>query len=227
MKHLLQYEYFYISPLLLSAIFCGKAFLQKWPKPYRIMAVLVITTLLTEITAIEWKWNWHNAFSWHYTKNNFWIYNIFISIRLAITLSLFYQLTSYQWCKKVILYSGVPILLFGILNYLFIQEPHQYNSFTAIPAHIVVIALCLAYFKQLLDAPGIIALHKEPFVWFASATFIYLSASFPFLIMLDILNIQSQRLSLTFLPINDTLNLILCASYLISFLCKPQSVQQR
>jgi hypothetical protein len=45
------------------------------------------------------------------------------------------------------------------------------------------------------------------------------------LIMLGFLNMQQSSLSLLFLPINDTLNLLMCFCYLISFLCKPQPSQ--
>jgi hypothetical protein len=225
MKRLCQYEYFYLLPLLLSAIFSLKSFRLKWPKPYRLIAVLVILTFFTEITAIGWKWYWHDSFSWNYSKNNFWIYNLFLSLYLGISLAAFYHMLRFEKLKRTIVWSAPLLVIFGLLNYALIQGPLYYNSYTVALVHFSVIALCLAYFKQLLEESGIITLHKEPFVWFTLGTFIYLSGSLPFLIMLRFLNTQRTGLSALFLPINDTLNLILCFCYLISFICKPQLAQ--
>jgi hypothetical protein len=225
MKRLFQYQYLYLFPLLLSAIFSLKSFQRKWPKPYRLVAILVIVTLLIEIIAIGWKWYWYNMFSWSYTKNNIWIYNIFVPIHLGISFAVFYHILNLRLYKNAIILSVLPLLLFGMLNYLLIQGPFLYNTYTVIPARISVIALCIAYFKQLLEEPKIIVLHKEPLVWIVVGTFIYLSGSLPYFIMFRFLNKQNVDLSLLFLSINDTLNLILCSCYLISFLCKPQSPQ--
>jgi hypothetical protein len=223
MERLFQYQYLYLFPLLLSAIFSFKSFRQKWPKPYRLIAVLVIVSLLTEVAAIGWKWYWYNMFASSYTKNNIWIYNIFVSIHLGISFAIFYHVLNNRLYKKAIVLSILPFLLFGLLNYLLIQGPFVYNTYTVIPARIAIIALCIAYFKQLLEEPKVIALLKEPLVWVTIGTFLYLSVTLPYFIMFRFLNKQSIDLSLLFLTINDTLNLILCSCYLISFLCKPQS----
>lgn len=225
MLRLLKYEYLYLLFLLLSAIFCLRSFRQKWPKPYRLFAVLVIVSLLTEVLAISWKWYLHEMFTWNYSKNNFWIYNIFITIRLGMLLSIFYQVLNASPIRKAILYAGPVLVLFGMVNYLSIQGPYQYNTYSLIFAHIPIIILCLSYFRQLLEENGIIVLHKEPLIWMTLGTFMYHAASLPFLIMLGFLNMQQSDLSLLYLPINDTLNLIMCSSYLISFLCKPQQMQ--
>jgi hypothetical protein len=223
MQHLLRYQYLYLFPLLFSAIFSIKSFRQKWPKPYRLIAVLVIVTLLVEVGAIGWKWYWYNLFTISYTKNNIWIYNVFVSIHLGLSFAIFYHVVNNRLYKKAIVWLILPFLLFGLLNYVWIQGPLVYNTYTVIPARIAIIALCIAYFKQLLEEPKVIALRKEPLVWVTIGTFLYLSVTLPYFMMFRFLNKNSIDLSLFFLSINDTLNLILCSCYLISFLCKPQS----
>lgn len=222
-----KYEYLYFVPLSLSAIFCLKSFWQKWPKPYRLFAILVILSLLTELFAMVWRWNIHNMFSWNFSKNNFWIYNFFIIIRLGILLVFFHHILHSPGIKRVISFGGLILVIFGLLNYFFIQGPFQYNTYNVIFSHIPIIILCLYYFKQLLQETSFIILQKEPLVWMILGTFLYHAASLPFLIMLGFMNMQKDYLSLLllFLPINDTLNLLLCSCYLISFLCKPQPTQ--
>lgn len=225
MLRVLKIEYLFLWPLLLSAIFSLKTFRQKWPKQYRLFAVLILAALLTELLAVSWKWYLFELFSWNYSKNNFWIYNLFITIRLAILLAIFYQILTSSQIKSIIRYAGPLLVLFGLINYSIIQGPYQYNTYSVIFAHIPVIILCLFYFKQLLNDPGIIVLRKEPMVWIMLGTFIYHAVSLPFLIMLGFLNMGQSDLALLFLPINDALNIVMCFCYLICFLCKPYSVQ--
>lgn len=222
LHYLLGYEYVYLLPLLLSAIFCLRMLRQKWPKQYRTLALLLITSFITEFFAIAWKWYLFEMFHPAYQKNNFWIYNVYVTIRLGILLVLFYQLIEATRVRKMILYGGPLLLVFGLINYSIIQGPHQYNTYSVIFAHVPIIILCLCYFGQLLGTDKMIALHKEPMVWLILGTFIYHSASLPFLIMLNFLNMQNSNLSILYLPINDTLNLIMCSFYLISSICNPQ-----
>src|SRR5690606_14814537 len=100
-----------------------------------------------------------------------------------------------------------------------------YNTYSLVFAHVPVIILCLYYFKQLLEETRVMVLYKEPFVWILLGTFVYHVASLPFLVMLGFLNARQPGLSMLYLPINMTLNLLLCCSYLISFLCKPQPMR--
>jgi hypothetical protein len=222
MQRLLKYEYLFLLPLLLSAVFSLKSFWQKWPKQYRLFAVLLIISLLTEVFAISWKWYLHKMFTWDYSKNNLWIYNIFITVRLGILLAIFYQILQSPRIKKAILYTGPLLVLFGLLNYAVIQGPYQYNTYSVMFAHIPITILCLCYFKQLLEETTTRALHKEPMVWMAFGILVYHATSLPFLIMLNFLNTQPSGLAMLYLPINMTLNLLMCFFYLISFLCRPQ-----
>jgi len=225
MLRLLKYEYLFLIPLLLSAIFSLKVFRRKWPKPYRLLSLLVILSLLTELSAFLWRLTWHKTVYWDYSKNNFWIYNIFITVRFGILSAIFYQILDTPNTKKLIAVFSPVLIVLGLLNYALLQGPFQYNTYSVILAHIPIIILCLFYFRQLLQETRIIILHKEPWVWMSLGTFVYHTASLPFLIMLGFLNIQDSTLALVFLPINDTLNLLMCSCYLISFLCKPQPTQ--
>lgn len=222
MLRLLKYEYWFLLPLLLSAVFSLRSFWQKWPKQYRLFAVLLIVSFLTEAGAIAWKWYLYKMFPVAYSKNNLWIYNMFITVRFALLLVIFYKILQAPWIKKMILYAGPVLVLFGLFNYGFIQGPFQYNSYGVIFANLPVILLCLLYFKQLQEETRPVILRKEPMVWMALAVFIYHAGSLPFLIMLNLLDMQQPGLAMVSLPINITLNLLMCFFYLISFLCRPQ-----
>lgn len=225
MQRFFSYEYMYLLPLLLSAILSLKTFRHGWPKQYRLFAVLIWTTLLAEALANLWIHKLHNMFGWNYSRNNLWIYNFYFLIRLVLLASIFYQILCDPRTKKIVYAVTTGILLFGLADYFIIQSPFQYNTYSVIACHVTLIALCLCYFRQLLQAPGIIVLHKEPMIWMTLGTFLYQSASLPFLIMFGFLNMQHSPLALSLLFINDIFNFIICICYLISFLCKPQHSQ--
>ncbi|MBW8684354.1 hypothetical protein K1Y79_08415 [Chitinophaga sp. B61] len=215
----------YLLPLLLSAILSLKTFRHRWPKPYKLFAVLVIMSFLTEVLANLWIHKLHNIAGWNYSRNNLWIYNFFFLVRFALLSTIFYQILNDSRIRKIIYMGAIVLLLFGLTDYFVIQGPFQYNTFSVIACHVSLIVLCLCYFKQLLQAPGIIDLHKEPMVWMTLGTFLYQSASLPFLIMFGFLNLQHSPLALSLLFINDIFNFLICTCYLISFLCKPQHSQ--
>lgn len=222
MYRLLNHRFLYLIPLLLSAIFSLRAFRQKWPKPYRLYAWMLLLSLFTEVAALAWKWELYHWGSFNYSQNNFWIYNFFLILRFGL-LAMIFNLTLYQ--HKLIPLIGGIIFLFGLLDYAFIHGPLQFNTFSMILTHICIITLCLLYFRQLLQEPGIIAIQKEPLFWMVIGLFFYHAVSLPFLINLGFFNLQNYRLTVYFFPINEALNFLLCSCYLISFLWKPQYSQ--
>ena len=214
------HHYFYFIPLTLSAIFCLKAFRQKWPKPYRLYAWMIIITLFTEVFAGLWPYQLHTLFN--ASINNLWLYNLFILVRFGLLSVIFYLLLSRSIVKKILPAATIGILIIGLLDYAFIHGPDQYNTYSMIITHTLIIVLCMLYFQQLLQEKNIIIIHKEPMVWMVLGIFIYHAVSLPYLIMLGFLNISLLRLSHLFFPINIVLNILLCSCYLISFLWKPQ-----
>lgn len=208
---------------MLSAIFCLKAFRQKWPKHYRLYAYLVIITLLTELIAVSWPYELYKVF--RSPQSNFWIYNLFIIIRFGLLSSIFYFTLNRSIIKKILPSAAIGILITGILDYTLIHGPFQYNTYSLISTHVGTITLCLFYFQQLLQEKGIIVIHKEPLVWMALSIFLYHAVTLPFLMMLGVFNINNIQLAILFFPINEILNFLLCSCYLISFLWKPQYSQ--
>lgn len=222
MYRLLNHRFLYLIPLLLSAIFSLRAFRQKWPKPYRLYAWMLLLSLCTEVVALAWKWELYHWGSLNYSQNNFWIYNFFLILRFGL-LAMIFNLTLYQ--HKLIPLIGGIIFLFGLLDYALIHGPLQFNTYSMILTHVCIITLCLLYFRQLLQEPGIIAIQKEPLFWMVIGLFFYHAVSLPFLINLGFFNLQNYRLTAYFFPINEALNFLLCSCYLISFLWKPQYSQ--
>ncbi len=223
MQRLLDYRFIYLIPLLLSAAFSLRCFRLKWPAPYRIFSIFLLSTLLVEIFAIAWKWELHQDLFGKYTRENLWIYNAFLVIRHILYLSFFYFVLDSPALKKMIRWSIIPFLVVGLLNYFFIEKPHTVNNYAFITSNILIVLLSLASFNQLLKNKRLIRLSADPLTWISLGTLIYHSASLPIFIYFNYLLNGYFSLMDTFLFINDSLNIIMYTLFLIAYLCTPQS----
>lgn len=220
MHRLLSYHYLYLIPLLLSAVFSLKAFGLKWPKAYRTFSVFLIVTLFDEIFAIAWKWELHKA--WGYLSWNNWVYNIFHLIRFPLFVLFYYKILDLTLVKKITLVVAPLIVIFGILDFFFIQTPHLMNSNTVLLTNVFGIFLSLAYFWQMLRSSKIVRLTSLAAFWISLGAFIYCSASIPHFIFSGSVDRQSE-LGILLLYIGVGLNVIQYTCYLIAFLCRPKS----
>ena len=225
MHRLISFAYIYLIPLFFSAIFSLKAFRLKWPKPYTIFSIFLISTLCVETLAIAWKWGLCSTAWWHFSPSNLWIYNGFVIIRHLFILGFFYGIIPSLLLRKLILGSVIPFLLFAVANYVFIQKPDNVNNYTIVLANTITILLVLGFFYQLLKDKQIISLRRSTPVWISFGAFLYYSGTLPLFIFFDYLLKHHLSMALSYLYINDGLNIIMYTSYLISFLCTPHSLK--
>jgi hypothetical protein len=127
--------------------------------------------------------------------------------------------------KKFIRRSVLPSILAGLLNYFFIETPHTVNNYALVVANTFTIFLTLALFNQVLRDKRIISLRKDTKIWIALGSFLYYSATLPFFMFFNFLLREHLSLALSYLYINDGLNIIMYTLYLIAYLCTPQQQQ--
>lgn len=223
MQRLLNYNYIYLIPLFLSAIFSLKSFRLKWPGPFKLFSVFLISTLLVEVFAIAWKWELYDELG--YAPYNLWIYNGYLVIKHLFLFYFFYGILTSHLIRRIILWSLVPFVLFCAVNYFYIQGPHYPNSYTIVVANTLTILLALAFFNQILAAKNTIRLKKSTEVWISFGTFIYYSGTLPLFIFFNYLLTRQQNVASSYFYINDALNIVMYLFYLISFLCKPHSLK--
>jgi hypothetical protein len=220
MKDFLSYQYVYLIPLLLSAIFSLRSFGLKWPAPYRIFSAFLLVTLIVEFFGITWTKFFHESYLWHYNNNNHWIYNSFHILRFSLFAFFYYKMLEPEYIKRIIKYVSFLIIVFGIADYFFIQSPYKMNNYMVILTNISQIFLSLLFFRQLLQAPNIVRLSKHPAVWISLATLLYCSVSLPFFIFYNYLY-QGKVQHYVLIYLHDLFNIISYTIYLIAFLCQP------
>jgi hypothetical protein len=222
MQRLLSFNYIYLIPLFLSAIFSLKSFRLKWPICYKIFSLFLISTFLIEALAILWKWYIHRTAFWHFSPSNMWIYNGFTIIRMLFYSWFFYLILTDQKVKKLLLVVTIISFVTAVLNYALIQTPHYVNTYSIILTNGLIILLTLAFFHQLLADSQVIKLQRHPGVWIALGSLLYYSGSLPFFIFFNYLLSHHYTLAQSYLYINDVLNIIMYSCFIITFLCRPQ-----
>jgi len=223
MQKLLSYHYIYLIPLLLSAIFSLKSFRRGWPGPYRIFSIFLIITLMTEVSAISWKWYLYKTPYWSFSKSNLWIYNAAHILRFFLFTLFYSRMLTAPFFKRPVWYIAIPLIIFGCLEYAWLQGPHTMNSYTIILTNFSCILLSLSFFRQLLKEDKPIRLSAHPMVWISLGSFVYFSGSLPFFIFFNYLFKHNVNLAISLLYINHALNTIMYSFFLISFLCNPHS----
>lgn len=222
MQKLFSYSYIYLIPLLLSAIFSLKSFRLKWPKPFRVFSIFLISTLLVEIFAIAWKWELCKTAYWSFSPSNLWIYNAFLMIRHLFFLAYFHEILTAPSLKKFITISIIPFLILACINYAIIQTPHKVTTYTIILANVITVLLSLAFFRQILRDKKVIRLSSSSEFWIALGAFIYYSGTLPLFIFFNYLLKEHYSMAESYSYINDALNIMMYTFYLISFICKPR-----
>jgi hypothetical protein len=222
MQKLLGFHYLYLLPLLLSTILSLRAFKQEWAKPYRLFSVFLWTTLAFEIFALAWKWELYQTAWWSFKPYNLWIYNLALILRNLFYGVFFEMLIPDRKQKRVVRFAAAVIFIFGIADYLFIETPHQVNSYNIIAGNILVILMCFLFSRSLLEQDKLIVLYRHPAVWISLGAFVYHTGSLPFFICLKYWAIEFPKLSISLLYINHSLNIIMYLLFITAFVCKPQ-----
>jgi len=109
--------------------------------------------------------------------------------------------------------------VFSILNFIFIQNIHEYNSYPRSVAALTIIGFCLFYFFNYQGAEDQKKWIYEPCNWIVTGTLIYFGSSLFYFAFSNLLN-ESASLSVYFIfaYINATLVMVMYLLFTIGFL---------
>jgi hypothetical protein len=222
MQKLISYNYLYLVPLIFSSLASLRSFGVARLKIYRPFSVFLLVTVGVEAFAITWKWYLFHTAYWNLPKTNLWIYNAFLPARLIFLAWFFYRQVSARRFKRILGIVIVPVTVFNVINYCWIQLPDEVDNYSIVADHILFVLMSLAYFHQVLHDDRIMLLRTQPMVWISLGTLLYYSGTTPFFIFLEYLSKHNLPLAISLLYINHALNTLMYTFYLISFLCKPR-----
>ncbi|MFZ5430178.1 MAG: hypothetical protein ACOZDD_08100 [Bacteroidota bacterium] len=96
--------------------------------------------------------------------------------------------------RYVIMTVAVLFVLFSVVNSLFIQSIHEYNSYVRAIGALILAVYALLWFMKTLKNLNIPRLRDEPFVWINTGAIFYFSGSFFVFILSKLILAQSVSL---------------------------------
>lgn len=221
MLKLLSVHYIYLIPLLGAMLVSLRSFIYSWPRAFRQFSYFLILTFFIEIFAILWKWFLHKTPYWNYQPWNYWIYDAFTILKLLFLMYFYSKILHSVKVKRILLKGLIPVTLLGITEYVTINNTYEPNIYTIVFGNLIIVILCLIYFRELLNNITIKNLRNNPALLISIGLLLYHSATTPFFIYMNLLNSKSPRLFVDFASINHVFNIIMYTLFLTSFLCKP------
>ena len=214
-------QHIYMIPLIVSALIGIKGFRLNWPVPYKIFSLLLIFISVVEISAISWKYYFHDLGGWHFSNSNIWLYNISVVPQYLLYMAIYYRIINSPLIKRAIITLAILLSSFSIINWIYFQSIYSINSNTLLLASSIMIFLTITYFDQLRKEKEILKLTAQPMVWISLGALIYHSANLPYIISLNYLIRSNVSLAVALFYIYLALNCVMYVCYTIAFLCQP------
>jgi drug/metabolite transporter superfamily protein YnfA len=146
--------------------------------------------------------------------------HLYLAVNL-IFIGLVYFNTLSSKYNKIIIYFAGAILLFVIVNALFIEGINNFPSRSFAACGILFIICSLLYFYQMINNQEAIYIEKQAMFWINSGIFIYFSGNI-FLFMLQNIMTTNTNYALYYNVIHTIINVVANVLYSIGLFCKPQ-----
>jgi len=148
--------------------------------------------------------------------SNLYVQHIFTCVEILLACFFFREALPGKRIKKWLPVVAVIFIIAAVLNSLFIQEIAVHNSYARSISALIVIALCLYFFKTKL-ATGF-NWKRDPLFWFVSGFLIYFSSSLFLFILSNVTFItMSKQLAWALWDIHATMVLIMYLLFAAGF----------
>ncbi len=215
-------QHFFMAPLFIAAILSLRMSRRSAHGAYRILSAFLWFILIVEVLAILWKYYLYNAGPKVHSNNNIWIYNLSLPLQYLLLSIFYYKVFTNPAHRKLLLFSAGSLLLFSLVNILFIQQLFKLNYYTAIAANILLVIWTTQFFSELRHKKSLERLDRNPLVWISIGNFIFRSGSLPYLIALGFPQLYTSTHFLAFFFVYVALHSFMYITFIIAFLCNPQ-----
>lgn len=189
-------------------------FTKGLPRPFSLLPFYLLLTLAIEI--IGWRLGAQG-------KNNTIYYNFF-SIFSVIFYSYFiYKLLRTRAIKIIIFAAAVIWPLIALINLIFIQGLHQFNTMTYAISSLLIIIFCVCFFFELFKRPEALSLKTNPGFWIVTGLLFFNACTLPLLGLANYIYQFSPVLINNIQTILTILNILLYVLFTIAFLCRKNN----
>lgn len=198
--------------IILCFIMALASKLQKQQPRYLNSFILyILLTIILEVVA--WWYSLHR-------RNNLAFYNFYAVINFTYLTCLLRSFIANEKVKKALLWVACIYPVLAIINILWIQGLHNFNTYVFLSGCLLIVTASICYFYERIKIPGPHSLLRDPTFWISTGLLFYYSCSLP---LNGILNfISSMPLNIYKAPlyiINVVINIILYLLFSISFIC--------
>lgn len=212
---------FYLYFEILSFLISTALYYKKRNNLLLYFIPFLFLTVVIEVIGSGWiLTNWFSSYRYA-------IYNIFTTIEFIFYSSVFYSQFRKEYFKKIVIVF-IPVFTFlVIINLAFLQGLNKtFHTYTFLLGSFFVVVFCCCFFYESVLPERIDEqLSKQPFFWISSGLLIYylgsviINALFDYLTTND-MKIEGMRI---YGIINNSLNVILYTSFIISFFLCPDN----
>lgn len=176
---------------------------NKQNKTLKRLSVFILFSLCTEFIALYYGYH-----GW----NNMAISHLYAFVQVPLLAWVFCSFISgIQY--KIILYSTIAFLLFSVVNLVFWEDLHVFNSNQRYFAAVVIIMFCSFYFIQVFVQATVKRIELESNFWMSAAILIYTAGTlFLFILKSELMDKDSND----YWFVNGILNIILNIGLTIS-----------
>lgn len=165
----------YLTILLATAVI-GFARFKKLGKAFKILAILILCTLLSETIKKVYGKIYHNSMP---------IAHVWAIVEYAFFSSVYFYLITTAWVKKAIIFSVLFMLCLEVANLFFFEKISQFPSLILEASHIIYGAYALLLFRQMLLFPTEERLFKQSLFWFNINMLFYATTMFLYFALLS------------------------------------------
>lgn len=212
---------FYLYFEILSFLISTALYYKKRNKLLLYFIPFLFLTVVIEVIGSGWVLtDWFSSYRYA-------IYNIFTTIEFIFYSAVFYSQFRKEYFKKIVVLFIPIFTLLVIINLAFIQGLNKtFHTYTFLLGSFFVVVFCCCFFYESVLPERIDEqLSKQPFFWISSGLLIYylgsviINALFDYLTTND-MKIEGMRI---YGIINNSLNVILYTSFIISFFLCPDN----
>lgn len=147
-------------------------------KSLKILCKLFFITLIVEILA------YYTAIKY---RNNMPVYGAFGVLQFFLIALYFNYSVDYFKEKNIGIYVGAIGSSLGLVNYFFVQKPYAFNTYFLLAESIIVVAMSLIAFYNMLQSDNDMRLRNNPHFWFTAIFLFFWTATFLFWGLYDFL----------------------------------------
>ena len=148
------------------------------------------------------------------------LYNPFTTLEFVFYFFSIREIIKKKTAKNILLGLIVAFPLAVIINMIFFQGMHKFNSFTYSLGCLLIVGCCIYYFYELFLMPHSVNLLRQPPFWICTALLFFYAFTYPIYGLSNLMAGLPTHLIIIIGRILDSLNVLLYSFFSIAFLCR-------